>query len=85
VPKKPAPAFFAAVADAAGAAPEAIVHVGDSPGHDVTAAQAAGLRAVWLNRAARPRPADLRPDAEIRSLDELPAAVERLAAPSPAR
>ncbi|ROT28082.1 HAD family hydrolase [Micromonospora sp. HM5-17] len=73
VPKKPAPAFFAAVAAAAGAPPASIVYVGDSPEHDVRAPQAAGLRSVWLNRAGLPRPADLRPDAEIRSLAELPA------------
>lgn len=73
VPKKPAPAFFAAVASAATADPAALVYVGDSPEHDVRAPQAAGLRAVWLNRDGRPRPAGLRPDAEIRSLAELPA------------
>ncbi|MGI5213022.1 HAD family hydrolase [Plantactinospora sp. CA-290183] len=72
VPKKPAPGFFGAVLSAAGTTPGAAVHVGDSPEHDVRAAQAAGLRAVWLNRAGLPRPAGLRPDAEIRSLAELP-------------
>jgi HAD superfamily hydrolase (TIGR01509 family) len=85
VPKKPAPAFFATVAARAGATPDSIVHVGDSPDHDVVGAQAAGLRAVWLNRAGRPRPDGLRPDAEIRSLRELPAVVATLAAASPAR
>ncbi|GAB3967847.1 HAD family hydrolase [Plantactinospora veratri] len=77
VPKKPAPEFYAAVVAAAGVPPSSVVHVGDSPGKDVEAAQAAGLRAVWLNRAARPRPPGLRPDAEIRSLAELPAVLER--------
>jgi putative hydrolase of the HAD superfamily len=84
LPKKPAPAFFAAVAEAAGVEPDAIVHVGDTADHDVVAAQEAGLRAVWLNRTGHPRPAGLRPDAEIRSLDELPAVVAILAA-SPVR
>jgi FMN hydrolase / 5-amino-6-(5-phospho-D-ribitylamino)uracil phosphatase len=84
LPKKPAPAFFAAVAEAAGAEPSAIVYVGDTADHDVVAAQEAGMRAVWLNRKDHPRPAGLRPDAEIRSLDELPAVVATLAA-SPAR
>lgn len=82
LPKKPSPAFFAAVVEAAGGP---VVHVGDSPSHDVTAAQAAGLRAVWLNRAGRPRPAGLRPDAEIRTLHELPAVVASLAGTSPGR
>jgi FMN hydrolase / 5-amino-6-(5-phospho-D-ribitylamino)uracil phosphatase len=85
VPKKPAPAFFAAVAAKARARPHRIVHVGDSPDHDVVGAQAAGLRAVWLNRTGRPRPDGLRPDAEIRTLRELPRVVATLSAASPAR
>nr|MDT0663283.1 HAD family hydrolase [Micromonospora sp. DSM 115978] len=79
VPKKPAPGFFAAVRAAAGAVPAAsIVHIGDSPSHDVTGAQAAGMRAVWLNRAGLPRPAGLHPDAEVRSLAELPKVLSNL-------
>lgn len=50
VPKKPAPEFFAAVLAAAGATADQVVHVGDSPTHDVAAARAAGLHAIWLNR-----------------------------------
>ncbi|MFY1689422.1 HAD family hydrolase [Plantactinospora sp. WMMB782] len=73
VPKKPSPAFYAAVLAAAGTPPASVVHVGDSPAKDVAAAQAAGLRAVWLNRAGLPRPPNLRPDAEIHSLADLPA------------
>ncbi|MEN3613912.1 HAD family hydrolase [Plantactinospora sp. ZYX-F-223] len=73
VPKKPAPEFYAAVLAAAGMPPSSVVYVGDSPSKDVEAAQAAGLRAVWLNRAGLDRPPGLRPDAEIRSLAELPA------------
>jgi putative hydrolase of the HAD superfamily len=86
LPKKPAAEFFQAVVRAAGrfggggrlgrsCAPESIVHVGDSLAHDVVGAQAAGLRAVWLNRAGARRPPDAHPDAEIRSLAELPAAL----------
>jgi HAD superfamily hydrolase (TIGR01509 family) len=72
LPKKPAPEFFAAVVAAAGAAAAAVLHVGDSWDHDVVAARRAGLRAVWLNRFGRPRPAGHPPEAEIRSLAELP-------------
>jgi putative hydrolase of the HAD superfamily len=83
LPKKPAIEFFQAVVRAAdrfrgggeGCPAESIAHVGDSLAHDVVAAQAAGLRAVWLNRAGARRPADAHPDAEIRSLAELPAAL----------
>jgi FMN hydrolase / 5-amino-6-(5-phospho-D-ribitylamino)uracil phosphatase len=79
VPKKPAPQFYSVVCAAAGAPPSSIVHVGDSAAHDVAGAQAAGLRAVWLNREGRPRPPGLRPDAEITTLAELPAALAALA------
>ena len=69
---KPAPEFFAAVVAAAGLPAARIVHVGDSPEYDVAAAQRAGLRAVWLNRAGLPRPRGLEPDGEVSTLAELP-------------
>lgn len=72
VPKKPAPEFFAAVVAAAGCPAESILHVGDNVAHDVVAARAAGLRAIWLNRAGLPRPVDVPPNAEIHSLTDLP-------------
>ncbi|MFE9200968.1 HAD family hydrolase [Micromonospora sp. NPDC007230] len=72
LPKKPAPEFYAAVVTAAGLPPERIVYVGDSPAHDVVAAQRVGLRAVWLNRAGLPRPSGLTPDAEVSTLADLP-------------
>ncbi|MFE9654129.1 HAD family hydrolase [Micromonospora sp. NPDC006431] len=72
LPKKPAPEFYAAVVTAAGLPPERIVYVGDSPEHDVVAAQRAGLRAVWLNRAGLPRPSGVTPDAEVATLADLP-------------
>ncbi|MGN6452645.1 MAG: HAD family hydrolase [Steroidobacteraceae bacterium] len=39
----------------------AIAYVGDDPQLDVAAAQAAGLRTVWMNRRALPWPDDLPP------------------------
>ncbi|MFI1192827.1 HAD family hydrolase [Micromonospora sp. NPDC020750] len=80
LPKKPAPEFFAAVVDAAGVPPERIVHVGDSPSHDVLGARRAGLRAVWLNRPGLPRPPGVPADAEVCTLADLPDAVDRLCA-----
>ncbi|BCB80283.1 HAD family hydrolase [Phytohabitans flavus] len=80
LPKKPAGEFFAAVVRAAGCLPAAVVHVGDSWEHDVRAAQAAGMRAVWLNRTGVRRPAGPPPDGEVRSLAELPDLLVRLAA-----
>lgn len=48
--EKPAPAFFAAVAALAGAAPEECVSVGDRVDNDVVGARAAGMTAVHLRR-----------------------------------
>ncbi|MEU8069521.1 HAD family hydrolase [Micromonospora sp. NPDC049151] len=71
LPKKPAAEFFGAVVAASGLPASRIVHVGDSPEHDVVAAQRAGLRAIWLNRAGLPRPRGLEPDAEVATLADL--------------
>lgn len=76
VPKKPAPGFYAAVLAAAGVPPRSVLHVGDSLDHDVVAAQAAGLRAVWLNRTGIAGRSDACPDGEISSLADLPALIE---------
>jgi putative hydrolase of the HAD superfamily len=68
---KPDPAIFAHALRMLNAAPEAAVMVGDSLRNDVDGALAAGLRAVWVNRDARPRPQG-RPDlVEIESLASL--------------
>jgi HAD superfamily hydrolase (TIGR01509 family) len=79
VPKKPEHGFYAAVLEAAGVSSSEVVYVGDSLAHDVLGAQAAGLRAVWLNRAGASCPQSVRPDVEIRSLAELPGALDILA------
>jgi membrane-associated phospholipid phosphatase/FMN phosphatase YigB (HAD superfamily) len=65
-------------------APAWAVMVGDSWPNDVAGARAAGLRAVWLNptKARRPRGAAA-PDAEIRKLADLPAALARLSRTAP--
>jgi membrane-associated phospholipid phosphatase/phosphoglycolate phosphatase-like HAD superfamily hydrolase len=63
--------------------PARAVMVGDSWPNDVVGAKGAHLRAVWLN----PQRAELHgrlpaPDAEIRSLAELPAVLDMLGGPS---
>ena len=60
-----------------GVAPGAAVHVGDHPGDDIAGAQQAGLRAVWFNPAGKAWEAEKLPDAEIRSLTELPDVLAR--------
>ena len=55
-----------------GTTPARLVHVGDDPLRDVAGAAAAGLGTVWVNRPADDWPGGHRPDAEVRSLSELP-------------
>lgn len=58
---KPARSAFAAIATALGCAPQDVLYVGDDPRVDVAGARAAGLRTAWLNRFARPWPAEIPP------------------------
>ncbi|NIC41492.1 HAD family hydrolase, partial [Aquabacterium sp. A08] len=53
---KPDPRIFRAAADRAGVPPEAVLHIGDDPGHDVLGALGVGMQAVWLNREGREWP-----------------------------
>jgi putative hydrolase of the HAD superfamily len=61
---KPAPAVFEAALALAGCGPEDAVHVGDSVESDVVGAQAAGVRALLIDRDSD--------GGDIRSLAELP-------------
>jgi putative hydrolase of the HAD superfamily len=74
---KPEPEIFAAALDRLGAAAGDAAMVGDAIDRDIAGAAAAGLAAIWLNRAGRPAPPGP-PPIEIRGLAELPAALERL-------
>jgi FMN hydrolase / 5-amino-6-(5-phospho-D-ribitylamino)uracil phosphatase len=71
--EKPDARIFELAAAKAGAASEEIVHVGDSLEDDVAGAQAAGWRAILLDREGSCDLADVSPDATISSLNELPA------------
>lgn len=83
--RKPDAAFFRAALRQAGAngrpvRPARAVMVGDRLDNDVAGAQAAGMRAVWLDRARRgPAPGAPAPDAVVSRLAELPEALARLA------
>jgi putative hydrolase of the HAD superfamily len=68
---KPDPAVFAHALRMLDAEPQEAVMVGDNLRKDVDGALAAGLRAVWMNRAARPRPDDRQDLVEVRSLASL--------------
>lgn len=69
---KPDPKPFEEALKRAGIAAEYAVHIGDHPSDDIAGAKAAGLRAIWFNPQAKPWNGTTAPDAEIRSLAELP-------------
>ena len=69
---KPDARLFQEALQRGGVDASAAVHVGDHPGDDIAGAQQAGLRAVWFNPTGKVWEADQRPDAQIRSLTELP-------------
>jgi len=70
--------MFHAAAQVLGCEPDEIVHVGDSSA-DVIGVKRVGGRAIWLNRFGRRLGNGVpRTDAEIRVLDELPAALTSL-------
>ncbi|WP_433870055.1 HAD family hydrolase [Saccharopolyspora sp. CA-218241] len=80
--EKPAPAIFEHALREAGVDPGRAVHVGNRLDTDVRGAQRVGLRTVWVLRGeAPPEPTAeqlAEPDAAIRTLTELPAALARL-------
>lgn len=77
---KPDPRIYRAAIEAAGLAPEEVLHIGDDPEQDVAAAAAVGMKTVWVNYGDRLWPDNLaRADGEIGAFAELPALVRRLA------
>ena len=75
---KPDPIIFKAALDSLGATPDTTVMVGNSLKSDIAAAQAVGLKAIWINRSASTHDGEIKPDAEITSLSELLTLIERL-------
>jgi HAD superfamily hydrolase (TIGR01549 family) len=73
---KPDPAIFRAALDRAGATAKEAVMLGDSWENDVVGAHGVGIRPIWFNRFARPRPSPLAV-AELRSF-RAPRRVETL-------
>ncbi|WOC80391.1 HAD-IA family hydrolase [Stutzerimonas frequens] len=69
---KPDPHPFRQALWLGGALPEQAVHIGDHAEDDIAGAQQAGLRAVWFNPGQIAWTQDYQPDAQIRSLAELP-------------
>jgi putative hydrolase of the HAD superfamily len=76
---KPDPRIFQAALDALGVPSADAIMVGDSLERDVAGARLAGVRCVWLDRdGTGATPGAIAPDARIRTLGELRAAVTRL-------
>jgi putative hydrolase of the HAD superfamily len=73
---KPQPGIYRLSLRALGVPPREAVFVGDMPEHDVVGAQRVGMYGVY-KRKARPMPSDVRPDAVITHLAELPPLIER--------
>ncbi|MFJ2538792.1 HAD family hydrolase [Pseudomonas sp. NPDC087614] len=74
---KPDARLFHEALQRGGVSAEVAVHIGDHPGDDIAGAQQAGLRAVWFNPTGKVWEAEHLPDAEIRSLTDLPAVLAR--------
>jgi putative hydrolase of the HAD superfamily len=73
---KPDGSVFRRALSALGCESAGATMVGDSLARDIDGARAAGLGAVWINRAGEPRPAD-RPDlVEITTLAGLAATLD---------
>jgi 2-haloacid dehalogenase len=76
---KPDPAYFAFCFDAIpGFEAEKAVIVGDSLTSDIRGGRNVGLRTIWFNPQGKPPREDIPADYEIRTLEELPALLEKL-------
>lgn len=69
---KPDPAPFREALRRGDVKAEQAVHVGDHPVDDIGGAQAAGMRAIWYNPRGLDWQGGTPPDAQMRSLDQLP-------------
>lgn len=77
--RKPDPEIFHLTLRQIGVPPGEAVHVGDDPVLDVEGARDAGMRVIQVTAAGRAT-GQVKPDAAIARLGDLPAALERLAA-----
>jgi len=77
---KPDPRVFQMAAEAAGCTVAEMAHVGDNLETDVAGANRAGAISIWLNRSGRAvMPGEPSPTCVIRSLAEVPRAIESAA------
>ena len=77
--EKPDPAIFREALRQGNASAEDAIYIGDSPEYDMDGAWNAGIRRIWMNRAAIPWPrATPAPEIEARTLAEIPAILAAL-------
>ena len=74
--RKPDRMIFEIAARKAGCPLDELLHVGDSLENDVAGAAEAGAQSVWLNREGMENNAQIRADAEIATLADLPGVLE---------
>ncbi len=73
---KPDPLMFHTMLERCGVAPQDVMHIGDSPAHDILGAQNAGLNSLWVNFDQSSWPlASPTPDIEVTTLKAIPAAI----------
>ena len=70
--EKPHPAIYRRALDLARVAPADAFMVGDDPECDIRGAQALGMRAIWRRTVRHRLPHDLRPDAILDRMEQLP-------------
>ena len=77
--RKPDRRIFQLALDHFGIRPEAAVMVGDTPEADIQGANDLGIHSIWITRRSeKTDPAPARPDATIRTLEEIPALLARM-------
>jgi 2-haloalkanoic acid dehalogenase type II len=81
--RKPNPQIFDIALQALGVRPQQAVMVGDTLGADILGAHNAGLPGIWISRRASPSLTEAHagtiiPDAEIKTLEELPKLLEHI-------
>lgn len=69
--RKPHPSIFELAMTHLGMKPAEILFVGDNISMDVIGAQGVGMKSAWLNRGGKKLPADVNPDYELHSLEDL--------------
>jgi putative hydrolase of the HAD superfamily len=69
--RKPDPAIFWHAAELLDVAPGDCLYIGDSYDNDVVGAKRSGMHVCWFNPAGEAASGEVKPDLEIRTLEEI--------------